>query len=325
MHGEAYAAAVARGSEPPLPVDAALVARARGELTGTAPLDRIRSCVVGRLAAARKNRFDPPTARNLRHRAGSLRDLFADQPRVLRWVLSRRAESGAEAPIIPSSCFEEAALREMLQRMRDHERDAARAAWLVAPSPEERGAELAAHLRRIYDEHAREATAAWTAFLEDLKLRRPANEEEEIDLLVAMGEPGWPWWRVLLRVREGVLWPTTSRDDERGARLWKEPATRWAEITGQPPPLRMRFQTMVGFVPPGGQGPLEDWQVRVAQIRERLADTDPEGAGRRRREVLALRDLAAAETEAELAQRDELTRRIWGPLLLDPLRFELPP
>lgn len=126
----------------------------------------------------------------------------------------------------------------------------------------------------------------------------------------------------------GALLPQRPGETAHEADL-RRGAVNWPCVTGRAaPPLAL----LGGMVPIGVDPksdpetlPLRRWARRVDRILDEIdhARVHPPAEGRK----LVTTALAEArrETEADLAPFDELTRHIWGPLLLDPLRFNIAP
>jgi hypothetical protein len=158
-------------------------------------------------------------------------------------------------------------------------------------------------------------------WLEDITVRSPGAGDTQVTLM--RGE--WPYLRILEHVAHATEIPPpehlprgpcdtspyfgprfglsgrpldTPVSPEKAAWGW------WAEIGGGAPPAAAKLAGMAALVRDG----------LIARWIQRLQKAQRDG----------MYEPARRETEADFAALDEITRRIWLPLLLDPLRVDRP-
>jgi hypothetical protein len=294
-------------------LDAAIVETARRALEETPALARVESCAFEWVAGWRSDPFGPQ-APGEEIPALSL-DEVVSQP---RWLEGRAEVRGLYTGL---------GHQLVLSRFGQVWDEAEEAGWVVPPEPGERGGELASNLKVLYQRHANLAVAEWTAFLGELHVRPPERRSELPDFYRSLTSP-LRYETILLGLEHAMPWPS-EESKERKSRYAREPWPRqdakqrqawWQALTGfTVPPLEARFAGARALMRRSGQEPsmLRRWAARIDGVREALEREPPDRA-----KADALRRRALAETEADLSALDELTRRIWGPLLLDPLRFD---
>lgn len=323
-HVEGYVARLRTGAAPPLPVDEALAGAARAALARAPIADRLESFALRPVASAR-------CGMGLAYPPLSLDRLFADRPDALRAFASKHA--GA-APAIDGP-FTAAGHAAILARMARAGADFAENRWVLPLGPDDEGDALTAHLTAFHQSYAARQARQWEALLEDLAVAEPASPGEVAGVLTALARPEWPYLRILRNLDQAVERPdpaalplTSCEDPRRGAgadarRKQIEAAAWWADLARRsPPPAPAPLVGMAALIQPPagdhGNTPLARWVAGVAALRDAVSA----GAAEK---VLRDRIAAArAATEADLAHLDAATRRVWGPLLLDPIALVAP-
>jgi type VI secretion system protein ImpL len=311
---EDYLSVLQHGEEPPLPLDAAVVADARAALSRVPGPERVRSYLYESLRKKVLNPFAPRTPRNMRYRALTLQDVFADRPDVLRVLGSRRAGRG-QAPAIVDGIYTQDAYHTVLTRSRQAPQSFASRAWVVPPAPEEQGDPLLAELRRAHDDYARRAVVEWTAFFEDIEVKRPRSVREAMALYQTLSRDEPAYVRLVKLVVPLANWPEHS---------WSDLLVSCG-ITPALEPLRgMLTLTDRSGEPESQVSPLERWAYALDHLTLPLGDEHPAMLAHHRDLFRAWRDEARKSTEADLAKLDPVTRRLFAPLLLEPLEFTIP-
>ena len=334
---------------PPLAVDEALVGRIRAELAATALTEKIEAATVGKVAAARYADGEPQYPPLTLERILGAEAAFAG-------VLRHRSATAVVVPG-PLTGWGRAGV---LAHMAELEKDLSANEWVVSSRPEERGEGLAKAVAKAIESFDAKQKDAWLAFLADIMVHAPASVSEAERVLLALAQREGPYVLLLheieaatsrLRWDPSVLGPGMRRGTPRAfprvggsgqsphAAKIDSPIEReengeawWVALSGrETPPLADLLGGMVALGPrqqwPREETVLEHWARRIHSFRfalVRAAEADNHGEPTNGKEMLArARAEGRRDTESDLARLDEVTRRIWRPLLLAP--FDMAP
>ncbi|MGH7298003.1 MAG: type VI secretion system membrane subunit TssM, partial [Polyangiaceae bacterium] len=199
-HVDAYVHMVARGQAPPWTADATLVARVRAVLAQTSRLDRDYSALI-----RDANENVVPISRSTVFRGSSLAEFVTSKADVT--VAGAFTRTGWESYV-----------RDGLDDRRAHR--LAHDRWVFGETEEKGVQEIQAELKQLETRYFNDYRDAWTAFVRDLQVRRPENDDVALKELSAESETPWPMLLLLQTMAENTrLQPSPDSPLANGAAL----------------------------------------------------------------------------------------------------------
>ncbi|HEY8087215.1 MAG TPA: ImcF-related family protein, partial [Polyangiaceae bacterium] len=199
-HVDAYVHMVAKGEAPPWTADQPLVARVRAVLAQTSRLDRDYSALI-----RDANDNVVPVSRSTVFRGSSLAEFVTSKASPEVVVAGAFTRTGWESYV-----------RDGLDDRRAHK--LAHDRWVFGETEEKGVEEIKAELKQLETRYFNDYRDAWMAFVKDLQVRRPENDDVALKELSAESETPWPMLLLLQTMAENTrLQPSPDSLAQNGA------------------------------------------------------------------------------------------------------------
>jgi type VI secretion system protein ImpL len=329
IHVATYVDLVARGLIAPWTADAALVTRVRVVLAQTSRLDRDYSALV-----REANDNIAPISHSTLFRGSTFAEYVSTKsvPEVL--VPGAFTRGGWESYV-----------RDALDESRT--KKLARDRWVLGESEERGEQEIRSELKQLEQRYFTDYTAAWTAFVKDIQIRKPDSDDAALKELTSASEAPWPMLMLLQTLAENTrLQPSpesavVNKVLGRGAELAASAASRAQDAVGdaghvptiQRPkrwvsPVEEAFAPMVTFGVPfdidqagratGLSHYLEEIVSKLVGVLSDLRDM-PVNKPTPRMVATAYETAQRATNELLESTQTQFTRPLLTPLLLPPI------
>jgi type VI secretion system protein ImpL len=205
----------------------------------------------------------------------------------------------------------------------------AQESWVLGDVDDTNAQALVDKLRDVYFERYRNA---WRDFLMDLQVQDPGNAEIALDEINALSEPEWPYLRMIRTLSDNV---TLEMEDPSSKQAILEKAVDTAKqlLDAGPTapaisPVEVAFRPMLRFgLPPTMKSPgdlppstgLSQYEALLAKVVGALTDLSDAESGTDPRKVSDVFQDVFRSTSALLSDQDGFTRPLLSPLLMNPI------
>ncbi|MCC6558965.1 MAG: type VI secretion system membrane subunit TssM [Polyangiaceae bacterium] len=349
-HVEYYVDLVRRGVLEGVPLNDALIQKARDELRKVDPTKRYYDQFVTILIDQKYDEAGPSTPENLKYPPVSLNSMFVDRPEVLTKIHSaQRERTGTWFEV--QGPYTAKGHEQVLESLKEGKKKLERELWVLPFTSEEKqqGDRIQKELDRVRQDYDNQYITQWENFFRDIQVDVPPTNRDAIQEFNVLATPDWPYRRLLQRLGDETQFPkdavTAAATADGGIidqiktkvvrRVEGRTRTRINDILpgnkgpGDYDPIPEKFESMVRFgvpqsavegqpppPPPGLNkyiGLLEQLSGEMGNVEEGPPTTDTSGA----RESFSK---AVRETQALLLTMDETGQKLMEPLLMNPLR-----
>jgi type VI secretion system protein ImpL len=304
----AYAFELMKAKElAPMPMDDALVSRARAILAQVPQMDRLYESLV--------------------------RDANTEVPSIRREMIFY----GACAPFIQSrkgvkvdGAYTKLGWSRVRSLLGQQRASLAAEQWVLGDTADAGAESLVDKLRELYFERYRNA---WRDFLADFQVQDPGNAEIALDEINALSEPEWPYLRLIRTLRDNV---TLEMEDPSTKLAMVEKAVDKAKklLDAGPPlsheisPVEIAFRPILKFgIPPTLHNPgdiapptgLSQYEGQLTKVVGALTDLRDAESGSDPRKLSDVFQDVFRSTSALLSEQDAFTRPLIAPLLMNPI------
>ena len=348
-HVEYYVDLLRRGVVEGVPLNDALIQKARDELRKVDPTKRYYDQFVTILIDEKYDEAGPSTRDNLKYPPVSLNDMFVDRPEVLTKIHSSQKErTGTWFEV--QGPYTAKGHTQVLESLKEGKKKLERELWVLPFTTEEKqqGDRIQKELDRVRQDYDNQYITQWENFFRDVQVDVPPTNRDAIQEFRVLSTPDWPYRRLLQRLSDETQF---ARDDVLAAqsadsgiiaqiknrvqrRVESRTRTRIDDIMAggkraDYDPIPEKFESMVQFgVPPQaveGQPPppppgLNKYVALLEQLAGEMGNVEE---GPPTTNTTAARETfqkAVKETQGLLLSMDETGQKLMEPLLMNPLR-----
>ncbi len=289
-----------------LPINQALVARARSILAQVPQMDRLYETLV----------------RDANTEVSPIRREMIFYGSVAPFIQSRKG-------IRVSGAYTKQGWVRIRSLLGEQRSSLAQESWVLGDADDTNAQALVDKLRDVYFERYRNA---WRDFLMDLQVQDPGNAEIALDELNALSEPEWPYLRLIRTLSENVT--LDMEDPDPKAALLDKAEDKAKQLLDAGPavskisPVEVAFRPILRFgLPPTMKSPgdlppstgLSQYEALLAKVVGALTDLSEAETGTDPRKVNDVFQDVFRSTTALLSDQDGFTRPFLSPLLMNPI------